>query len=103
MSAGENLFWSALPTSTSTPALSFQPVAITVPTKNKIGGISFDSTGNVYVVFQDGTGGTGSGSIQRFTVTSGTPPTLKDRTQFTTISADTPEFCLWVDDSHWPG
>ncbi|HKD06046.1 MAG TPA: hypothetical protein VKB79_09100 [Bryobacteraceae bacterium] len=102
VSAGESLLWSALPSSTSGASLSFQAVAITLPKKNKVGGISFDSSGNVYVVFQDGTGGTGTGSIQKYIVTSGTPPTLQNATTFATISEDTPEFCLWISDSHWP-
>jgi hypothetical protein len=102
VSADENLYWSALPTS-SAPSLSLKSVTIQVPKKNKIGGISFDKSGNVYVVFQDGTGGTGKGSIGNFAVTAGTPPTLSSGTTFATRKDDTPEFCLWVSDSNWPG
>ena len=103
VSADENLYWSVLPASATGATLSFKTVAIEVPKKNKIGGISFDTSSNVYVVFQDGTGGTGKGSIGKFTVTAGTPPSLSKGTPFATMKDDTPEFCLWVSDSHWPG
>ncbi len=102
VSADENLYWSALPTAVSGASLSFHSVAISVPAKNKVGGISFDSSGKVYVVFQEGTGGTGSGSIEKYTVQAGSPPTLSNGTTFATIGNDTPEFCLWVSDSNWP-
>jgi hypothetical protein len=102
VSAGESLYWSALPASASGASLSFQSIAIKVPSKNKIGGISFDDAGNVYVVFQEGTGGTGSGSIAKYAVKTGTPPSLSNEVAFATLSADTPEFCLWVSDSNWP-
>ena len=102
VSAGASLSWSALPASTQGASLTFQQIAIGVPGKNKIGGISFEDSGNVYVIFQDGTGGTGSGSIQKYKVTPGAPPTLSNATVFATIAEDTPEFCLWVSDSHWP-
>ena len=103
VSADENLYWSPLPASATGATLSFKTVTIEVPKKNKIGGISFDKSSNVYVVFQDGTGGTGKGSIGKFTVTAGTPPSLSNPSTFATIKDDTPEFCLWVSDSHWPG
>ena len=103
VSADENLYWSALPTSVSGASLSFKSVTIQVPAKNKIGGISFDKSGNVYVVFQDGTGGTGKGSIGKLAVTAGSPPSLSKGSTFATITNDTPEFCLWVSDSNWPG
>ncbi len=103
VSADENLYWSALPTVASGASLSFKSVAIQAPAKNKIGGISFDKSGNVYVVFQDGTGGTGKGSIGKFAVTAGSPPSLSKGEIFATIKDDTPEFCLWVSDSHWAG
>jgi hypothetical protein len=103
VSADESLYWSALPASASGASLSFKSVTIAVPAKNKIGGISFDKSGNVYVVFQDGTGGTGKGSIGKFTVTAGSPPSLSNGSTFATIKHDTPEFCLWVSDSNWPG
>jgi hypothetical protein len=103
VSAGESLYWSALPSSVSGASLSFKSVAVTVPDKNKIGGISFDTSGNVYVVFQDGTHTKGTGSIQRYAVTAGSPPTLSNGTAFATITEDTPEFCMWVSDSNWPG
>jgi hypothetical protein len=102
VSAGESLYWSPLPASASGASLSFQSVAIALPAKNKIGGISFDTSGNVYVIFQDGTHTTGSGSIQMYTVTAGPPPSLSNGKSFATISQDTPEFCMWVSDSDWP-
>jgi hypothetical protein len=101
VSGGTDLLWSALPTSPAGATLSFQAVAIAVPDKNKIGGISFDDSGHVYVVFQDGTGQKGTGSINKYTVNAGSPPTLSDSSVFANISADTPEFCFWISDSHW--
>jgi hypothetical protein len=102
VSAGENLYWSPLPASASGASLSFQSIAIAVPDKNKIGGISFDTSGNVYVIFQDGTHTTGTGSIEMYTVTAGMPPSLSNGKQFAIVTLDTPEFCMWVSDSHWP-
>jgi hypothetical protein len=106
VSSENDLFWSALPSSVSEASLSFQSTGIDhVPKDNKIGGISFDDSGNVYVVFQDGTGGTGSGSIEKYFVTAGkdgTPPSLSNHETFAKIEQDTPEFCLWVSDSKWP-
>ena len=102
VSADANLYWSALPASASGASLSFQQVTILTPSNNKIGGISFDGSGNVYVIFQQGTGGTGSGSIGKYAVTPGSPPSLSNGTIFATINDDTPEFCLWVSDSKWP-
>lgn len=102
VSAGRSLYWSALPASVSGASRSFQSVAIKVPANNKIGGISFDSSGNVYVVFQEGTGSTGLGSIEKYAVKAGSPPSLSGGATFATISDDTPEFCMWVSDSNWP-
>src|ERR1700691_1710825 len=102
VSAGQSLYWSALPTSASLASLKFQAVAIGGPPNSKIGGTSFDDSGNVYVIFQDGTGGTGSGSIAKYAVTAGSPPSLAGGSTFATISEDTPEFCMWVSDSTWP-
>ena len=101
VSADESLYWSALPASASGASLSFQTIAITVPSKNKVGGISFDRGDNVYIVLQDGTGGTGKGSIEKYEVKSGTPPTVSKHETFVKISDDTPEFCLFVSDNHW--
>ena len=101
-SAGETLWWTALPVSSSAPSLPFLQIAIVVPAKHKIGGISFDDANHVYVVTQDGTGTKGQGTIQKFSVTAGTPPTLSGGSTFATITDDTPEFCLFVSDSHWP-
>jgi len=102
VSARQNLWWSALPRSAAKASLSFKSLAFGVPGKKTIGGISFDGAGSVYVVLQDGTGGTGSGSIQKFRVTAGSPPELSDGHKFATLPDDTPEFCLWVSRSHWP-
>jgi hypothetical protein len=103
VSAGEGLYWSALPASVSGAALKFHAVTTGAPKTTKMGGISFDDSGNVYVVFQDGTGGTGSGSIAKYALTAGSPPSLAGGSTFATISEDTPEFCMWVSDSTWPG
>ena len=102
VSADDHLYWSALPASASA-TLSFQKVAIDVPSGNKVGGISFDDSGNVYVIFQDGTHTKGKGSISQFTVTYGPNPTLSNSVEFATTANDTPEFCLWVSDSGWSG
>jgi hypothetical protein len=102
VSADDHLYWSALPASASA-TLSFQKVAIDVPSGNKVGGISFDDSGNVYVIFQDGTHTKGKGSISQFTVTYGPSPTLSNGVKFATTANDTPEFCLWVSDSGWSG
>jgi hypothetical protein len=102
VSADDTLWWSALPASTTNPSLAFQQITITVPDKNKIGAISFDDSNNVYVIFQDGTHTKGQGTIQKCGVTAGTPPTLATGSPFATITDDTPEFCLFVSDSHWP-
>ena len=103
VSADEGLYWSALPASATGASLSLQSVAINVPAKNKIGGLAFDDSGNVYVVFQDGTGGKGTGSIVKYSVTAGLPPTLSlPGIAFATLTQDTPEFCLWISDSQWP-
>jgi hypothetical protein len=103
VSARQGLWWSALPRSASKASLSFKSVTIGVPRKKTIGGISFDRAGSVYVVLQDGTGGTGTGSIQKYKVRAGPPPELSDGLTFATLPDDTPEFCLWVSNSHWPG
>jgi hypothetical protein len=102
VSADANLYWSALPASASGASLSFRQVTILTPSNNKIGGISFDDSGNVYVIFQQGTGGTGSGTIEKYAVTAGSPPSLSQGTTFATCKDDTPEFCMWVSDSNWP-
>ena len=93
--------WSALPASTSGASLSFQQITLALPSQNKIGGISFDQAGNVYVIFQDGTHVTGTGSIAKCTVTKGSPPTLSNATTFVTTANDTPEFRLWVPRKNW--
>lgn len=103
VSAGASLAWSALPSSSNGASLAFQAVSIGVPANNKIGGLAFDDAGNVYVIFQDGTHAQGTGTIQKFVLGAGPPPTLSHPALFATIKEDTPEFCLWASDSHWPG
>lgn len=108
VSAGAGLYWSPLPASATGASLSFQTIAITVPAGNKVAGISFDDASSVYVIFQDGSGGTGTGSIVKCAVTQGTSgaaPTLTmpSGPPFASGLSDTPEFCLWVSDSNWPG
>jgi hypothetical protein len=101
VSADDSLYWGTLP-ALMTETLSLQKVAINVPSGNKVGGISFDDCGSVYVIFQDGTHTKGTGSISKFTVTYGSNPTLTNGVTFATTGNDTPEFCLWVSDSDWP-
>ena len=104
VSADDTLYWSVLPASVSAASLKFHTVALPLPPpNNKIGGLSCDDSGNVYVVFQDGTHTTGTGVIGKYTVTAGTPPTLMAVTTTPGFSTfpDTPEFCLWVSDT-WP-
>jgi hypothetical protein len=103
VSADAGLYWSELPTSASGAKLKFHRVAIQVPNGNKVGGISFDTVGSVYVVFQDGTGGQGTGSLEKYTVTAGKPPTLSHPVPLTQFTDDTPEFCLWLPDSSGSG
>ena len=96
VSADDKLYWGTLPSSPQSPTLTLSEIAITVPSGNKVGGISFDTVGNVYVLFQDGTGGTGTGSIWTYSVQAGSPPTLSDGQSIVTGLPDTPEFCLWI-------
>ena len=107
VSADERLYWSLLPGSPSAASLSLQPVTLDHrSSSDKVGGVSFDDRGNVYVVFQDGTGRTGTGSIGKYVVTAGStgsPPSLSDHETFAKGFSDTPEFCLWVSDDNWPG
>jgi len=96
VSADDKLYWGTLPSSPQSPSLSLSEVAITVPSGNKVGGISFDTIGNVYVLFQDGTHTTGTGSIWTYSVQAGSPPTLSGGQSIVTGLPDTPEFCLWI-------
>lgn len=99
VSAGDLLYWGQLPTSTTAPAISLEPLAITPPTGNKIGGISFNGQ-IVYIPFQDGTGSSASGgSIVTYLVTQGsdtTLPQLSNSRTFQSKLTDTPEFVLFV-------
>ncbi|MDT4966042.1 MAG: hypothetical protein QOJ64_779 [Acidobacteriota bacterium] len=96
--AGHSLFWGQLPDSTTSPTLTLQAVAITPPSGNKIGGISFDGD-TVYVPFQAGTGSSSSGgSIVTYDVTQSSPstlPVLSNQEAFQTLT-DTPEFVFFV-------
>ena len=98
VSAGSSLFWAQLPESTTAPTLNLQAVAITPPSGNKIGGISFDGE-TVYVPFQAGTGSSASGgSIVTYNVTQSSPstlPVLSNQQPFQSLT-DTPEFVLFV-------
>lgn len=101
VSAGPALYWTAL--STSPNALSFQQI-LTIPggvQAQSIGGISFDNAGDVYVAFQDGTGGVGSGAIYQYSVQQSSPqsaPVLSGGTAYASGFPDTPEFLLFLAD-----
>ena len=99
VSAGPRLFWGQI----SGASLSLHQVSVAMPSgTQKIGGVSFDdSTSTVFVIFQSGTGGTGSGKIETFKFAQESPsavPTLSGACNFTTIKNDTPEFVLFIPD-----
>ncbi|HEV3198564.1 MAG TPA: hypothetical protein VGZ73_11665 [Bryobacteraceae bacterium] len=106
VSAGSLLYWGQLPAKVSGASLSLSQIALTPPTGNKIGGISFDngtSTVTVYVPFQEGTHAAVGGSIFTFTVTqssASTLPVFSNGTQFVASGpstfSDTPEFVLYL-------
>jgi hypothetical protein len=100
-SAGNQLYWSALQSSPTPSGLCFSSILQAPPHKPsyKIGGISFGQAGTMYVVFQQGTGSTGSGAIYTYSVTQSSPsspPSLTGGTQFAAGFKDTPEFVLYV-------
>jgi hypothetical protein len=98
-----------LPASTSAAALSLQPIALTPPSGEKIGGISFDATSStVYVPFQKATGGKNKdddkdkkkpgGSIYSYAVaqqSQATLPVFSSATELVSSLPDTPEFVLY--------
>jgi len=105
VSAGSALYWSQLPLSSPSPALSFQSI---LTSADKIGGISFNESNaaaTVYVCFQLGTGGAVGGSIQAYSVAqsaSGTAPALAAGPVIASSPKDfqdTPEFVLYLPDS----
>jgi hypothetical protein len=102
VSAGDQLYWSALSNPPTPQGLSFQSVLAAPAAINpySVGGVTFDSSSNTaYVVFQQGKGETGSGAIYSYNVTntgSSTPPVFGNPTVFATICSDTPEFVLFL-------
>ena len=97
VSAGSSLLWSALPSSAGGPRLSLEPIQVSVPAGNKIGGISFNGD-TVYVPFQTGTGGVNpGGSIDSFTVSTSAPPAFSNQATLVSGLTDTPEFVLFVE------
>lgn len=99
VSAGDQLFWSALSSSLQPQSLCFGSV-LTAPNGNKVGGVTFDSaTNTAYVAFQDGTGTTGTGSIYSYSLgaQSSAPPQFGSGTLVDSKFADTPEFLLYLD------
>ena len=105
MSAGSNVYWSQLPSS-SNPSLSLQAIKIKdQPSGQSVGGLSFDTQDNVYVAFQGGKGGANGGSIMSFTVDQASPstgPEFKNGSVLVQSGEntfqDTPEFVLYLPD-----
>jgi hypothetical protein len=104
VSAGQQIYWSALASSPTPSSLCFTAVLPSLPdSKYKVGGITFNPGGSpMYVAFQDGTGTTGKGAIYSYTIMRTdppqTPPALLDGALFASIGSDTPEFVLFVPD-----
>jgi hypothetical protein len=102
VSAGDQVYWSALGSSPSPSSLCFASI-LTVPSGQgykKIGGLAFDSAGTTaWVAFQTATGTTGSGAIYRYTVqgNGAKPPVLIGGVLADNLP-DTPEFVLFVPD-----
>jgi hypothetical protein len=102
VSAGSELHWGQLPAFSAPASLALQPIALSPPAGNKIGGISFDdaSPTTVYIPFQEGTGDSkkAGGSIYRYGVSQqdqSTLPVLSNGAALVTSLADTPEFVLY--------
>jgi hypothetical protein len=104
VSAGGTLYWSALvspPAPTLPWNLYFQSV-LTVPSTlagYSIGGITFDQAGHVYVAFQKGKGGVGTGAIYLYTISqvnAQTAPVLSSPQPIADGLTDTPEFLLYL-------
>jgi hypothetical protein len=100
VSAGDQLYWSALGNPPDPSGLSFASV-LTAPSGYKVGGVTFSTVNNAataYVAFQQGTGTKGSGTIYAYDLGAAppSPPAFGAGSLFATISADTPEFLLFV-------
>jgi hypothetical protein len=105
VSANNTLLWCYLipptPGQMNPWNLFFQPV-LTVPSTlsgYSIGGLAFDQTSHVYVAFQKGKGGVGTGAIYMYTITQAntqTAPTLSNPQVIASGLADTPEFLLYL-------
>jgi hypothetical protein len=104
VSAGDTLYWSGLvspPTLTEPWNLFFEPV-LTVPSTlsgYSIGGIAFDQNGHVYIAFQKGKGGVGTGAISLYTISqenAQTAPVLSNPQTIASGLKDTPEFLLYL-------
>ncbi len=101
VSAGNQLYWSALSNPPTASGLSFQSVLTAPAAINPydVGGVAFDpSTGTAYVAFQQGKGTTGSGAIYSYSVgtSPASPPVFATPTVFAAICADTPEFVYFM-------
>lgn len=99
VSAGDQLYWSALASPPQPGGLAFASV-LTAPAGYKVGGVTFDGkTDTAYVAFQQGTGTTGTGSIYSYGLGTKAvlPPAFGAGTMVTSGLADTPEFLLFVD------
>ncbi len=98
VSAGDQLFWSALSTSLQPQSLCFGSL-LTAPAGNKVGGVTFDAASNTaYVAFQDGTGTTGTGTIYSYSLGAqpAAPPDFGSGTLVDSKLPDTPEFLLYL-------
>ncbi|MFC5860752.1 hypothetical protein ACFPT7_00440 [Acidicapsa dinghuensis] len=99
VSAGDQLYWSALANPVTPGGLVFASV-LTAPAGFKVGGVTFDEkTNTAYVAFQQGTGTTGTGSIYSYGLGTKAvlPPVFGAGTVVASGFADTPEFLLFVD------
>jgi hypothetical protein len=99
VSAGDQIYWSALSSSPTPASLSFHSVLTAPQASNpySIGGVSFDpATSTAYVAFQQGKGQTGSGAIYSYSVSTASQPAFTNAIVFATICADTPEFVLFL-------
>jgi hypothetical protein len=100
VSAGDQLYWSALGNPPDPSGLSFQSL-LTAPSGYSVGGVTFGTVNDAataYVAFQKGKGTKGSGTIYAYDpgATPASPPVFGAGSLFATISADTPEFLLFV-------
>jgi len=99
VSADDQIFWSALPSSPTPSSLCFTSVlsATSINSNYKVGGIAFNGT-TAYVAFQDGTGTTGTGAIYSYNVQvpPQSAPVFGTGTPFASGFPDTPEFVLFI-------